>query len=452
MKNGEWGWQRMKTVFVSMVIASACLGIAAPVLAEESMADMKAMMQQMKEAMHSLEQKMMAMEAKQVKTEQVISQQAEKADSGIASGLKLPKDTTLSVYGSAKVDAIYTDADGGGDYTYVPAAVPLDAQQDEIPSHKFLMHARQSRFGFASSTSTDYGKFNTKLEFDLFGSGGNQSYSNSYGVRLRRAYGELGHLLAGQEWSTFIDLSMYPETIDFGGAAGSLFIRQAMVRWTQPFTGGSFMFALENPESTYLVKTQSDPAGAWTNSKLQCSDDFPDVIARVNFDAGIGHFSAAGLARHLIIEDGLYDDSTWTGAVSVNALFTLFAKDKLKLEVNYGNGLGRYMESEFDDAFLNPVSGDIETNTQWGGFASYQHYWIDSLRSTFVYSQAERDNDTSYVTDAVDKKYQSVHANLIWSPVPRMDVGIEYIWGYREVENGEDGDINRIQTAVKYKF
>jgi hypothetical protein len=29
---------------------------------------------------------------------------------------------------------------------------------------------------------------------------------------------------------------------------------------------------------------------------------------------------------------------------------------------------------------------------------------------------------------------------------------LEYIWGYREVENGEDGDMNRLQAGFQYKF
>ena len=94
----------------------------------------------------------------------------------------------------------------------------------------------------------------------------------------------------------------------------------------------------------------------------------------------------------------------------------------------------------------------IETNIQLGVFTCYQHFWLDSLRSTLAYSFAGRDNDLSQVTSAADKSYQSVHANILWSPISRIDVGLEYIWGYREIENGENGDINRLQGGFKYKF
>jgi hypothetical protein len=42
--------------------------------------------------------------------------------------------------------------------------------------------------------------------------------------------------------------------------------------------------------------------------------------------------------------------------------------------------------------------------------------------------------------------------HLIWSPIGSVNTGIEYLWGYRELENGEDGDINRVQFSAQYLF
>jgi outer membrane murein-binding lipoprotein Lpp len=448
MKKAHWGWKKTQLIFASLVIAATGVGIAVPAGAE-SLEELKATIQELKATVNALEQKMQTMEQKQIKTEEVISQQGTKGGSSTVGGLKLPVNTTLSIYGYTKLDAMYTDTGGTVQPLYIPSSVPLDSQQDSLPDNDFYMHVKQSRIGFASTSDTDFGKLKTRIEADFYGGGGNDKYSNSYGLRVRRAYGELGNLLAGQEWSTFIDLSMYPETIDFGGAAGSLFNRQAMIRWTQPFTGGSFMFAVENPAT--VLQMQDDLNAS--NITMDGSGEYmPDFIARVNYDASFAHFSAAGMLRELIVDNGLYDDSEWGAAMSLNAKIKTFGKDHLNLEFNFGNALGRYLEAEFPDAFLNPNTHDIELSNQWGGFISYQHFWTDSLRSSLVYSLAERDVDLDYVTDAADKKYQSVHANLIWSPVDRVNVGIEYIWGYREIENGEDGDMNRIQTGFQYKF
>ena len=449
MRDAKWGWKKTRAIFAAVVISSACVGATSTAMAGtrggESMEDMKAMIEQLKQTVQTLEQKMAVMEENQAETNKTVQEVASKKPE--ASGLQLPSNTTMKIYGYAKMDAIYTDTDGGGKYSYAPGAVPLDKDQDSLADNSFIMHARQTRLGFATSTDTDYGKFNIKIETDFYGSGGNEVYSNSYGLRLRRAYGELGHLRIGQDWSTFIDLAAYTDTIDFGGPAGSLFIRQAMVRWTQPFSGGSAMFAVENPENNFMVKGEDG------NDTINGGQNvFPDIIARVNIDPGFGHYSLVGMLRNLSIDTAAYDDSELGYAFSANAVIPTFGKDSLTLEFNYGNAIGRYLNAGWADAFLNPVTGDIETSDQYGVVAGYQHYWLDNLRSSVIYSIAERDNDMNFVTDGADKQYQSVHANLIWSPVPRVNMGIEYIWAYREVENGEDGDMNRVQAGFQYKF
>ena len=111
-----------------------------------------------------------------------------------------------------------------------------------------------------------------------------------------------------------------------------------------------------------------------------------------------------------------------------------FGKDDLKILFNYGNGLGRYMVTNFEGAQLDANTGEMELVDQWGGYAAYRHFWSDRWRTTVAYSYGEADNNVEIVGDAVNKKFQSVHGNLIWSPVPAVNLGFEYIWGYRELE------------------
>ena len=424
---------------VSTLVFIFFLAIVPQTSRADTIDELKNTIYQMKANMELLQQKVDALEQKDATAAE------SGATSSNGSSFILPEDTTFKLYGYAKLDAVYTDKDGGGKYSYVPSAVPLDSQEGALADSTLTMHARQSRLGLFTSTTTAYGKFATRIETDFFGAGGTETYSNSYGIRLRRAYGELGNLLVGQEWSTFIDLASYAETIDFGGAAGSLFIRQPQIRWTQPFSFGSLQFALENPESTFISKDALVP-------KSGSGEYLPDMIVRANVNTDFGHFSVAGMGRQLIVDTTNYDDDTFAGALSVTASIPLFDKDKLIAQFNYGNGLGRYMESEFADAFINPVTKEIETNVQWGGLVSYKHFWFDSVRSTFIYSYAERDNDLNYVAETVDSKYQSFHANLLWSPVSRINLGLEYIYATREIESGDDGDINRLQFAFQYSF
>lgn len=376
------------------------------------------------------------------------------------SGLILPNGCSLKIYGYTKLDALWTDQNGGGTFAYTPGDVLLDKTNKAVPAgtkfadyeagSKFIMHARQTRLGFATSTDTEYGKFKTVIETDFYGAGGNTHVSNSWGLRMRKAYGQIGNFLVGQTWSTFIDLNTYGDILDFGGPAGSLFIRQAQIRYTQPFEGGSVEFALEDPYNSFI---SSNAAAPTSGSGLIV----PDIIARVNFAGSYGKYSVAGMVRNLKVDQyagttHAFDDSVWGYAISLNASIPTYGKDNLILQFNYGDALGRYMESEFADAFINPVTGDIEKNDQLGIVVGYRHFWASNLRSSVLYSYASRDNDTKYVANTVDKEYQSVHANLIWSPINRVNIGAEYIWGYRELENNADGDMNRIQFSFQFAF
>jgi len=44
------------------------------------------------------------------------------------------------------------------------------------------------------------------------------------------------------------------------------------------------------------------------------------------------------------------------------------------------------------------------------------------------------------------------HLNLVWSPVPNTNFGIEYIHGRREEESRDKATLNRFQLSAQYLF
>jgi hypothetical protein len=355
--------------------------------------------------------------------------------------------TDITIGGYIKLDVVHSDVSAGSDsdanlYFY-PRAIPLSSAPSTGSNTSFT--AKQSRLFIKSRTPTPFGDLKVHLEGDFYGEGGNQKVSNSSTWRLRHAYGELGNLLVGQTWSTFMNASALPETVDFGGPAAEIFIRQAQIRWTQPFEWGSVQVAAENPE-TWLIA--NDP----TIATAPDDDNLPDLVGRVNFNTPVGALSLAVLGREYRIDSQGLDDSTYAGAVSLAGILPTFGKDDLRFTLNYGNALGRYMYTNFEGAQLDIATNEIKAVDQWGGFIAYRHFWTDTWRSTLSYSYGEADNFTDIVGDAVNKRFQSAHANVMWSPIPAVNFGLEYIWGYRELENGEDGELNRIQFGAQYKF
>ena len=52
----------------------------------------------------------------------------------------------------------------------------------------------------------------------------------------------------------------------------------------------------------------------------------------------------------------------------------------------------------------------------------------------------------------VTERTQSMHANIIYSPFPKLDLGAELIYGQRSLEDDREGDLKRLHTTVKYTF
>jgi len=358
----------------------------------------------------------------------------------------------MKIGGYAKLDAIYSNKSAGdgsdANQFFVPSAIPLNNDPNG-KNGETVFQARQSRINVATLSDTPFGKFKTFFEGDFFGGAGGaakQDVSNSYEFRMRHAYGELGNLLAGQTWSTFQIVDALPETLDFGGPAAQIFVRQAQIRWTEPFNWGSLQFAAENPNTTYLtsdgVKSEAD------------NDHMPDMVGRINLNSAYGSFSLAMMGRQLRWDSGAQSDETWGGAASLGGRIPTFGKDDIRFQISYGNAIGRYMWTGFADGTLNqklqnPQISDLD---QWGGFVGYRHFWMDTLRSNLIYSYGEADNDLNVLPDTVNRQFQSVHANLIWSPIPKIDLGIEYLYGYRELENSAEGDLSRVQISATYNF
>ncbi|WP_082053948.1 DcaP family trimeric outer membrane transporter [Methyloterricola oryzae] len=373
----------------------------------------------------------------------------------VKGSFKIPgTETSLAIGGYAKLDAIYNSISSGinnfTDLLLVPSAIPVgEARQGEHSQVNFT--ARESRFWLKSFTPTAWGELNTFLEMDFyaFQSPGDERATNSHAPRLRHAYGSLGHLLAGQTWSTFMNVAALPETNDHGGPVGQIFVRQALIRWSQPFDAGGvpleFQAALESPETTLTL-----PDG----NRLTTDDDrAPDIVGRVNYTPTWGSLSAAGMARLIRNSQNTADNesSRWGGAVSLAGRVKTFDLDNIRFMLNYGNVLGRYTTYDiFNDGALEP-NGTVALFDVFAAFISYQHWWNANWRSTVAYGFAQADNP-AFVAGTANRQAQSVHVNLLWSPLLQTTIGLEYIYARRELESGESGDLQRVQFSTRFNF
>jgi hypothetical protein len=127
-------------------------------------------------------------------------------------------------------------------------------------------------------------------------------------------------------------------------------------------------------------------------------------------------------------------------------------KDDIRFVATYGNGLGRYVAFQFVTAAVPDEDNDLTTINSYNGYIAYLHYWNDRFRSSVNGSYFMAENDTELTGDEVNKTAFSVSANLIYQPAPEFLMGIEMMYGYRELENEVNGDFTRLQLSAKYLF
>ncbi|MGJ8687776.1 MAG: DcaP family trimeric outer membrane transporter, partial [Spongiibacteraceae bacterium] len=326
--------------------------------------------------------------------------------------------------------------------------------------------AKHSRIWFKTSTNTAAGKIDSHVEID-FGINqiGDERISNSAAARVRHAflkwqYDEDSSLLAGQSWSTFFNVGSLPDTLDFVGPVGTLFERQAQLRWTHGMGGGSsLMVAVENPSSGLYGQSGSGAGGNnFDNNSM------PDMVVRYNGKSGDFSYSAAGILREIAYKQNFTnsqsqavvgDDGVMGFGLSLAGILKL-GKDDIKVQLNAGNALGRYLGLQsFRDGVIED-NGDVELIDVVGGYIAYRHFWSPQWRSSFVLSASSADNPDTLAASTA-KSYSSAHMNLLYSPVAALTLGAEYIHAEKTLEgnaaNGDDsGDMDRLQLSVKYVF
>jgi len=357
----------------------------------------------------------------------------------------------LKFGGYVKADFIASSYDGGdpanGDLLrdfYLPGSIPVGGA-DESTAADF--NARQTRLWLTTEGVLGGHKVGTRFEMDfqvLPGTGDQRTTSPS-NLSLRRAFITVDNWLFGQEWTNFQNIAVLPDTADYiGPSEGTVFARQVQVRYTK----GPFSISVENPETTVT------PFGAATRI-IADDNSVPDVTVRYAVARPWGEASIAGLVRQLAYETtgtGAIDSSTVGWGVSAAAKIKVGARDDLRLMLSGGEGIGRYVGLNFANDAVLDASGDLEAIGVVAGFASYRHIWSPQWRSNLTYSAQSVDNDRSLIGLATNKSAQSVRGNVIWTPLPALDLGAEVMFGERELESGASGELTRLQVFAKYGF
>src|SRR6185437_5138625 len=393
--------------------------------------------------------------------------------------------TSLKIGGIAKWDAIYDMSAGlspQASQVVIPFAIPLDGTAGHQVHGSLLNDVRQSNINFDARTPTSYGELDVFALMDFFGQQTTQNVNlngvDSWTQRVVYFYGTLGPLMAGQTPSLWFDGDALAESVDPTPAIGinnGLSNRHTTIRYTFAAGGGfSIAGAIEQPNPEGFAGTaQSGAPGTWQSLGLSCGwVRVPDFIARARLDQAWGHVAATFLIRdQKVLATGVRFSKTTYGGELTGHLNT-FGKDTLRWAGMVGTGLGSYLSDMSSAAGvqvntlgttaapLTPTA--VAAPLAYGIYAGYTHWWTTELRSTLMAGMSHNSLDSGVITtaaeqNALDKRHIGATGNIIWSPVPQVDLGLEYSWIQRETWSStatvqNKGALQRLETMAVFKF
>lgn len=317
-------------------------------------------------------------------------------------------------------------------------SVPMPgASQSQLS--EFFGSARQSKittFVDGRLKNVDLSSY-VSADFLSAGVTSTNTQTNSYTLRLRQAWGQAKFqngwsFLGGQAWSLVTengkgispddDLGRTndarPKTIDPSYNVGFVFARQYGVRLTKSF-GDRFAFAvaMEAPQATltthgnganYLLG-ENGASNSYNTTATYSFNPSPDLIAKVAFDPGFGHYEAFGLYDHfrdrvfpcgevaatascagqpvgVTSAIGAYNASKDGGGVGASARWGFAHHLVFGLKGFGGSGIGRYGPGSLPDASIY-ANGTIHLVKNLIGLSTLE--WHTKKLDIYGYGGAE---------------------------------------------------------------
>lgn len=276
------------------------------------------------------------------------------------------------------------------------------ASQSQVP--EFFGSGRQSKmtaFVDGRMKNVDLSSY-VSADFLSAGVTSTSNQTNSYTLRLRQAWAQAKFdngwaFLGGQVWSLVTengrgispddDLGRTndarPRAIDPSYNVGFVFARQYGIRITKSFGDKvAIAFAVENPQATvtthgnaanFLVG-QTGASNSYNTTANYSFNPAPDLIAKIAFDPGVGHYEVFGLLDRFTgrvfpcVENfastacgslsaassaGAYNASRSGGGVGASARWDIAKKVVVGIKGFAGSGIGRYAPAGLPDASIN---------------------------------------------------------------------------------------------------
>lgn len=349
----------------------------------------------------------------------------------------------LGIGGYVKATAEYDFGGISKDIDFYPALIP----------NKGASHVR-NQFQMDATTSTVYLKLvgQTKRLGDFVVYTAGNFRGDGRGFELRNAYASLMGFTLGYDYGSFMDQAAIPPTIDFAGPNGMAIYHATQFRYERAFgKGWKAGIGVEMPVVNGI-----------TNNNLSISSQrMPNFPAYLQYAWNPqSHVRAAAILRSMtydnLVANKAESETGW--GVLLSTKFNVFSKLQLFGQGIYGKGIAQFMNdlSNLDvDIVPDPErAGHMQVLPMMGWYGGLQYNFSKKVFVSSTYGQSRLYSDDNYPASPSEQyRYgQYLVANLFWNITPDMQVGAEYLRGWRTDFNDQTRHANRLNLAVQYSF
>ena len=414
---------------------------------ERQLAAQQAMIDEQQRMLQSMSDQLEALKAGSAEVP-IVEEEAE-PDPGEA-GAPAVGALKVNYYGHLQTDSIYDfkRVDPGFESTLRPSNIPTQSGifGDE---GRFIQSVKQTQLGFRGELPTNYGTVKSWFEFDLFDTSGDGGTDFNF----RHGWVEIGGLGFGQTNSNFMDITIFPNVVDWWGPSGMIFNRNPQVRYTWQMEDSHFAVALEKPNGSFNVGVFGEISPEFGEA-ANANTPLPDLTMHYRSNQDWGHLQLAGVLRQLEFETrgtpGNEPNDTELGwGLNFTGSFNLFAKDQIKFGLVYGEGIASF----FNDGGTNLAPEDFKAEAvpHTGVTLYYDRYWNDYFSSSLGFSVNDADTRNQQSAGEFDRgTYAST--NVLYTPNSALLFGLEFLFGEHEDVAGRTGRDYRAQFTMKHRF
>lgn len=376
------------------------------------------------------------------------------------------------------------------DYSIIPEHIaPSDKPDWAKNRNDFNMLVNESRIGLETFTQSKLNDkvcpMKTVIEFDFSnGNNGSSSLSKDYRVKLRHAYLSFGNFVFGQTTTSFADSRAAAEVTN--GPIGSTTKRLLQMAYTHPLSPKSeIKIALERQADKFLdddavVYNENTPNlnSHEKKHKYHSSASFPTIVLSGRRIFEKGHIGAAIALRHISLDgnDEQHSHSSKHAVCGrVSGSYSFLESDSIFGIMTYGSSPGSYISDYQTTTYIDSEKNyKLKSVEAFAVSAGLRHFWTQwhKIRSTVAIGYITlknpaklKDGDGKAVlvdtTDAskgynlpkeVVKSMFSVTANVVASVLPNLEVGLEYSYGKKKLEDKRKGKNQALIFSARLDF